>query len=112
MERMLNPRPVLPEGRQIFSDKALKAMIVPLLIEQLLQLVVGIADTMMVSYAGRGHGIRRVAGHDDLHHIHLPVHGHGHRRGGDRVAVHRARATGTAPTWRRPRAFTSPGWRR
>ena len=52
MERMLNPRPVLPEGRQIFSDKALKAMIVPLLIEQLLQLIVGIADTMMVSYAG------------------------------------------------------------
>ena len=30
----------------------LMAMIVPLLIEQLLQLVVGIADTMMVSYAG------------------------------------------------------------
>ena len=52
MERILNPRPVLPAGRQIFSDAALKAMIVPLLIEQLLQLVVGIADTMMVSYAG------------------------------------------------------------
>ena len=52
MERMLNPRPVLPAERQIFSDGVLKAMIVPLLIEQLLQLVVGIADTMMVSYAG------------------------------------------------------------
>jgi len=49
---MLNPAPVLPADRQIFSDRALKAMIVPLLIEQLLQLVVGIADTMMVSYAG------------------------------------------------------------
>ena len=52
MDRILNPRPVLPASRQLFSDRALKAMIVPLLIEQLLQLVVGIADTMMVSYAG------------------------------------------------------------
>ncbi|MBE5808240.1 MAG: MATE family efflux transporter [Clostridiales bacterium] len=52
MDRVIDPRPVLPAGRQIFSNKKLKAMIVPLLIEQLLQLVVGIADTMMVSYAG------------------------------------------------------------
>ena len=52
MDRVLNPKPVLPTGRQIFSNKALKAMIAPLLIEQLLQLVVGIADTMMVSHAG------------------------------------------------------------
>ena len=52
MDRVLNPRPALPADRQIFSNGALKAMIVPLLIEQLLQLVVGIADTMMVSYAG------------------------------------------------------------
>ena len=35
-----------------FPNRALKAMIIPLLIEQLLQLIVGIADTMMVSYAG------------------------------------------------------------
>ena len=49
---MFNPKPVLPEKRQLFTDNALKAMIIPLLIEQLLQLVVGIADTMMVSYAG------------------------------------------------------------
>ncbi len=52
MDRILNPRPALPEARRLFSDRALMAMIVPLLIEQLLQLVVGIADTMMVSYAG------------------------------------------------------------
>ena len=52
MDRILNPKPVLPAERQLFSNKALKAMIVPLLIEQLLQLIVGIADTMMVSYAG------------------------------------------------------------
>ena len=52
MVRVLNPKPALPMDRQLFSNNALKAMIVPLLIEQLLQLVVGIADTMMVSYAG------------------------------------------------------------
>ena len=52
MARIINPKPMLPARRQIFSDRALRAMIVPLLIEQLLQLVVGIADTMMVSHAG------------------------------------------------------------
>ena len=52
MERVLDPKPILPMDRQLFSNNALKAMIVPLLIEQLLQLVVGLADTMMVSYAG------------------------------------------------------------
>ena len=50
--RWIEPRPVLPAERQRFSNRALKAIIVPLLIEQLLQLVVGLADTMMVSYAG------------------------------------------------------------
>ena len=48
----LDPKPILPKDRQLFSDKALFAMIIPLLIEQLLQMVVGIADTLMVSYAG------------------------------------------------------------
>ena len=52
LNRFINPQPVLPEQRQLFSDQALKAMIIPLLIEQLLQMVVGLADTMMVSYAG------------------------------------------------------------
>jgi len=50
--RLLNPVPALPVSRQLFSNRALRAMIVPLLIEQLLQMVVGIADTLMVSYAG------------------------------------------------------------
>ena len=52
LERLLNPVPALPVSRQLFSNRALRAMIVPLLIEQLLQMVVGIADTLMVSYAG------------------------------------------------------------
>ena len=52
LSRFIDPNPALPKERQLFTNRALKAMIVPLLIEQLLQLVVGIADTMMVSYAG------------------------------------------------------------
>ncbi|MGI6172828.1 MAG: MATE family efflux transporter [Christensenellales bacterium] len=52
LERIINPKPILSESRQLFTDSALKAMIIPLLIEQLLQMVVGIADTLMVSYAG------------------------------------------------------------
>ncbi len=46
----LDPKP-LPKN-QMFSDKRLASMIIPLMIEHLLQMVVGIADTMMVSYAG------------------------------------------------------------
>lgn len=52
LNRFINPQPILPEQRRLFPDQALKTMIVPLLIEQLLQMVVGLADTMMVSYAG------------------------------------------------------------
>ncbi len=50
--RWIEPKDALPKERQFFSNAALKAMIIPLLIEQLLQMVVGLADTMMVSYAG------------------------------------------------------------
>lgn len=35
-----------------FSDKALKGMIIPLFLEQLLVMLVGMADTLVVSYAG------------------------------------------------------------
>ena len=48
----MEPRKTLPKDRQPFSNAALKAMIVPLVIEQVLQMVVGLADTMMVSHAG------------------------------------------------------------
>lgn len=36
----------------MFSDKALKALIIPLFFEQILSISVGMADTMMISYAG------------------------------------------------------------
>ena len=52
LSQWIDAKPVLPRERQTFSNAALKAMIVPLLIEQLLQVVVGLADTLMVSYAG------------------------------------------------------------
>jgi Na+-driven multidrug efflux pump len=35
-----------------FSNKDLKNMIVPLFLEQLLVMLVGIADTLVISYAG------------------------------------------------------------
>ena len=52
LSRLIEPKAPLATERQLFSNRALKAMIIPLLIEQLLQMIVGIADTMMVSYAG------------------------------------------------------------
>jgi len=52
IEKIIEPKEFLSEDRKRFTNLALKAMIVPLLIEQLLQMVVGLADTMMVSYAG------------------------------------------------------------
>ena len=52
LTRFLEPEPRLPLSRQSFPNSALRKMIIPLLIEQLLQMIVGIADTLMVSYAG------------------------------------------------------------
>lgn len=40
------------EKKELFSNKALKAMIVPLFLEQLLVMLVGMADTLIVSYGG------------------------------------------------------------
>ena len=39
-------------GKRMFSDQDLYKLIVPLVIEQALAFLVGVADTMMVSYAG------------------------------------------------------------
>ena len=52
LARIIEPKKQFAGGIRPFSNAALWAMIVPLLIEQLLQVVVGLADTLMVSYAG------------------------------------------------------------
>ena len=86
LDKWMNPRPLLPEQRRSFSDAALKAMIIPLMIEQLLQMVVGLADTMMVSYAGEA----VVAGVG----LDTSISAAGKRK---------------TPTWRPPRFSTWPG---
>jgi len=48
----MEPKTNLDSGRKIFSDAALMRMIIPLFFEQLLTMMVGIADTFMISYAG------------------------------------------------------------
>lgn len=50
--QMLEPPLALDSRRKIFSDTDLMKMIVPLFFEQLLTMMVGIADTFMISYAG------------------------------------------------------------
>lgn len=50
--RWIEPKHQIEESRKRFSNDYLKRMIVPLFIEQLLLMVVGLADTMMVSHAG------------------------------------------------------------
>lgn len=52
MFKFIEPKIQLDKKRQIFTNKHLRALIIPLIIEQLLILLVGIADTLMVSYAG------------------------------------------------------------
>lgn len=39
-------------GNDLFSNQELKEMIVPLFLEQLLVMFVGLADTLVISYAG------------------------------------------------------------
>lgn len=40
------------DGNDLFSDRELKKMIAPLFLEQLLVMLVGLADTLVISYAG------------------------------------------------------------
>ena len=49
---IIEPKLQIPVERQLFTNHDLKIMLVSLLIEQLLQMIVGMVDTMMVSYAG------------------------------------------------------------
>ncbi len=50
--KIIEPKEQLPNARKLFSNHDLKVLIVPLFLEQLLTVLVGIADTFMVSYAG------------------------------------------------------------
>lgn len=50
--KLIEPKKAIPEERKIFSDMDLKKLIVPLFLEQLLAVLVGVADTFMVSHAG------------------------------------------------------------
>ena len=50
--RLTEPAETIPEERKIFSNHDLKGLILPLFLEQLLEVLVGVADTFMVSYAG------------------------------------------------------------
>lgn len=49
---MIEPKHSIAKERQIFSNADLKTLILPLFLEQLLEVLVGVADTFMVSYAG------------------------------------------------------------
>ena len=49
---VLEPKWSLPADRRRFSNRDSFRLILPILMEQLLTMLVGIADTLMVSYAG------------------------------------------------------------
>lgn len=50
--KLIEPKNRLNRERQLFTNRKLAHLIIPLVIEQLLVLLVGVADTLMVSYAG------------------------------------------------------------
>ena len=52
LSKIIEPKMQIDDSRKILSNRFLRDMIVPLFIEQLLVMVVGLADTMMVSHAG------------------------------------------------------------
>ena len=50
--RIIEPSKRIPASRQMYSTRDILKMVWPLLIEQFLQLIVGIVDTMIASHAG------------------------------------------------------------
>ena len=52
IRQIIEPKNQIEEHRKLFSNKALKSLIIPLFWEQLLVMLVGIVDTLMISYAG------------------------------------------------------------
>lgn len=49
---IIEPKQQIPDERKRFSNTALKNLILPIIVEQFLALLVGIADTLMVSHVG------------------------------------------------------------
>lgn len=52
LDWMIEPGQQIPQERKRFSNKGLWDLILPIIVEQFLALLVGIADTLMVSYVG------------------------------------------------------------
>ena len=52
ISRIIEPKSQIDESKKRFTNRDLRRLIVPLFFEQLLVMLVGIADTMMVSFAG------------------------------------------------------------
>lgn len=53
LAKLIEPKNfIIEEQQKIFTNEQLKMLIIPILIEQFLMLVVGLVDTLMVSYAG------------------------------------------------------------
>lgn len=52
LRKLIEPKNGIDESRKLFSDRDISRLIIPLFFEQLLVMLVGIADTFMISYAG------------------------------------------------------------
>lgn len=52
ISRLIEPKIQIDESRKKFDNASLLRLITPIIVEQFLALLVGIADTLMVSYAG------------------------------------------------------------
>lgn len=52
LKNLLEPKLQIPDDRKRFSNAELRDLIIPIIIEQFLALLVGIADTLMISHAG------------------------------------------------------------
>lgn len=52
IERLIEPKVQIDSHKKTFTNTFLMALIIPLVIEQVLAMFVGIADTLMISYAG------------------------------------------------------------
>ena len=50
--RWIEPKDPIPAERQRYTNEGLKRLITPIIVEQFLAMLVGLADTMMISYAG------------------------------------------------------------